>query len=332
MRRFWIMLLAIAMALAIALPAGAGKPPKDKPPKPTPSAPIAVHVDVGPMWVHETDDVVYYKVAIQNKTSSSVNIASATLQLSYGEEVSESIVVKIRDTDKVVPPFESVTLEYSAWPLPVKYPSLRQLVSLVDVFDPFVEGEDLIGTATVAYFYDTPGNGGTVTGETAALVSPYGPYENCGFSDGLQTTVERTDTEICIWTPDVRGIWEVSMLPSLEKPTNVTVTMRDHVPGNWCTLPGEPDPDASLEDVGGIIKGRWKPNSPALTGKVYLPGAAPLGSFGSIPDPIPWWMWITDGTCLSGGAGGDFFQVGNPDSFYLWVSVPGVVTVTHQES
>ena len=337
MRRIWIVLLAIAMALVIAVPAGAVKPPK--PPKPTTSAPIAVYLGVRPMWVHEVNDDVYFKVVIHNKTNSPVNIKSAALELSYGLETRGPIAIDILDADKIVPAFETVTLEYSAWPVPGKYSSLRQSVDLVipaDVFPPFREVpeadlEDLIGTATVAYSYGTEMDGGTVAAETDALVMPYGPYEDCGFGDGSPTTVTRTDSEICIWTPTTKGIWEVSMVPSASRSTNVTVTMRDHVPGNWCTLPNS-NPDALLEDVGGIIKGRWKPGSPALTGQVYLPGATPLESLNPLPKPIPWWMWITDGTCLSGGAGGDFFQVGNPDSFYLWTSVPGDVTVTHKES
>lgn len=336
MKRFWITLFAVAMALVIALPAGAGRPPtKDKPPKPTNSAPIAVHLSVGPMWVHEVADDVYFKVVVQNKTNSPVSIESADLLLSYGGVVSEAFAIDILGTDKAVPAFGSVTLEYSAWPEPVKYSSLRQSAGLVipeAVFppNPVAGPEDLIGTATVTYFYDKEGDGGTVAAETAASVMPYGPYEDCGFTGPSPMSVTRTDSEICIWTPEVRGIWEVSMLPSLKKPTNVTVTMRDHVPGNWCTLPN--DPDEPLGNVGGIIKGRWKPESPALTGEAYLPGATPLERFEDVTGEIPWWMWITDGTCLSGGAGGDFFQVGNPESFYLWVSVPGVVTVTHQES
>jgi hypothetical protein len=339
MKRFWITLLAVAMALVIALPAGAGKPEEpDKPPKPTTSAPIAVYLGVNPMWVHEVDDDVYYKVVVHNKTNSPVHIGSVDLRLSYGGDFSDSISVDLLVADENVPAFGTVTLEYSAWP-EVKYPPLRQSVGLVipaDVFPPYPETdpeadpEDLIGTATVAYSYGTEGDGGTVVAETDASVMPYGPYEVCGFTDELNTSVIRTDSEICIWTPTTRGIWEVSMVPSVSRPTNVTVTMRDHVPGNWCTLPNN-DPDALLEDVGGIIKGRWKPGGPALTGQVYLPGTAPLARFTPV-DPIPWWMWITDGTCLSGGAGGDFFQVGNPESFYLWTSVPGTVTVTHNES
>lgn len=329
MKRFWIMLLAIATALVIALPAGAVKPPpKDKPPKPTTSAPIAVYLDVGPMWVHEVTDNVYYKVAVHNKTNAEVGIGLVELELTYGEETSGKITVPLLDTDNSIPAFGTVTLEYSAYPAPVKYLSLRQSVNSVipsSAFDSPADTEDLIGTATVTYYYASEGGGGTVAAETDAFVMP---YDDCGFTIGSPAVATRTDSEICIWTPHERGVWVVSMLPNVSRPTNVTLTMRDHVPGNWCTLPS--DPDAPLDDVGGIIKGRWKPSSPALTGEVYLPGAAPLGSPEPIPDPIPWWMWITDGTCLSGGAGGDFFQVGNSESFYLWTSVPGKVTVTHR--
>jgi hypothetical protein len=334
-KRFWITLLTVAMALVIALPAGAVKPVK--PPKPTTSAPIAVYLGVNPMWVHEVADYVYYKVVVHNKTNSPVHIGSVYLQLSYGEFGSGLIPVVLLEDDEEVPAFGTVTLEYSTWPTD-KYLSLRQWVGLVIPAkdfppNPAADPEDLIGAATVTYFYGAEGDEGTVAAETAASVMPYGPYGDCEFDGepGEPLTATRTDSEICILTPTTKGIWEFTMVPSASRPTNVTVTMRDHVPGNWCTLPTN-DPDALLEDVGGIIKGRWKPGSPALTGQVYLPGAKPLESFDPLPNPIPWWMWITDGTCLSGGAGGDFFQVGNPESFYLWTSVPGTVTVTHLES
>ena len=53
MKRFWITLMVVAAAIAIAVPAGAVKPPK-----PSTSAPVAVSLDAGFMWVHEAGDVI----------------------------------------------------------------------------------------------------------------------------------------------------------------------------------------------------------------------------------------------------------------------------------
>ena len=89
------------------------------------------------------------------------------------------------------------------------------------------------------------------------------------------------------------------MLPSPtptnpKKPVGLSVTSRDHTPGNWCILP---------DGSGGNFSARWRVGDPPLVGQVYFPG--PEGIYG-------------DGVCYAGGSGGtEWFPIGNPDAFYL---------------
>jgi hypothetical protein len=127
---------------------------------------------------------------------------------------------------------------------------------------------------------------GTVAAETVVQLFP---YDVCDFDAAAIS-------EPCIWRPTTSGIWKVPVTPSATRPVNVLVTVRDHVPGNWCVLP---------DGSGGALRDRWRPNEPPVEILVYFPG---------------------DGVCISGGAGGDFFPIGNPESFYLVAD--GAVTVT----
>lgn len=59
-------------------------------------------------------------------------------------------------------------------------------------------------------------------------------------------------------------------------------------------------------------KQQWKVGDGDIVGQVYLPGDEHLPG-------------LADGMCLGGGAGGDYFEVGSPKSFYL--AADGTVTV-----
>ena len=82
------------------------------------------------------------------------------------------------------------------------------------------------------------------------------------------------------------------------------------MPGNWCTVPDVPDT--------GVVRDRWRPGDGAFDLQVHLPGSDGLA-----------FTDLDDGQCYSGGAGGDYFVVGNPDSFYLYTSFDGHATVTY---
>ena len=88
------------------------------------------------------------------------------------------------------------------------------------------------------------------------------------------------------------------------------VSVRDGVPGNWCTVP-------DVADTGVVVR-RLMPGDTVFELQVYLPG-----------NDDPGFEDLGDGQCYSGGAGGDYFVVGNPDSFYLYTSFDGKATVTH---
>jgi len=266
MRRFWFVPLTVAMALVIALPAAADKLPK--PPKPSTSAPVAVSLNADPMWVHEAGDVIRYDVTVQNKSRDEV----------------------------------TVEIEWTEGTMPVTITEPRGVVAYDDLFSHTVTAADvaadidIVGSVKVTY------DGGEVTAETSTVMDPIDP---CNF-DAL------IGGAACIWKPPTTGEWTVSFTPSFtqedpppNKPTRMMLTMRDGVPGNWCTLEnGE----------GGIVEERWLPkSSTSIDLYVYLPDG--------------------DGECLLGGHGvctepDCYFVVGNPLSFYLYTSFNGTATLT----
>ncbi|HSG80305.1 MAG TPA: hypothetical protein VLD62_12040 [Acidimicrobiia bacterium] len=130
---------------------------------------------------------------------------------------------------------------------------------------------------------------GEVLATASAGVQLHNETPPCDFSKEIQG--------LCIWTPTGPGNWTVSVDPASPRPTNVLITLRDHVPGNWC-------PSG--------INAKWRP------------GDDPVTTTFTIPD----WKGGDPGAavCEIGGAGGDFFGVGTPSSFFLAVS--GRVTVS----
>ena len=276
MKRFWITLLTVAMALVIALPATAKKPPK-----PSTAAPVAVYLDAGPIWVHEVGDVIRYSVAIQNKTTAAV-----TVDIAYpgGLEI-----------DIEIGPSGVVTRE----------DLFSHAVAPVEIATPV----DIVETVTVSY------PGGDVVASTSTDVYP---EEGCKFTEAAvpsgsppQWTAPLAAGEVCIWNPPPSsGEWTVFVSPDKDvtRPTRMMVSVRDGVPGNWCT-----DPDV-LES--GVVIRRLTPEDPVFKLHVLLPGDQVLPGL------------VEDGQCNSGGAGGDYFAVGNPDSFYLYTSLDGTATVS----
>jgi hypothetical protein len=273
MRRVWILLMVVAMALAVAAPA-TGKKPVDKPNPP--AAPIAAYVEAGPWWIHEAGDVIVHTVHVQNKTSDT------------------PIDVTV-STDFEVGPVELSVLGGTT--------EVTQLERLVSPDDVAVEGE-ITGTVTVSYEIDKPV---VIVQEVSTVVSL---YPNCDPGIDRGTPVAQ-EAGICIWHTDLRGAWTISAVAEDKKAQGMTVTLRDHVPGNWCTTDGS----------GGGVHVRWHPKDKThgpLTLDVFLPdsddaldGNEPLG----------------DGVCFGGGAGGATMPIGNPDSFYLWLGSDAMVSI-----
>ncbi len=294
MRRLWIVFTTVAMVLVIALPATAKKPNKPKPPT---AVPIALHVDAVPMWVHEGGDNLRYTVTIDNKTSEDI-IGPIT--------VTFTVTVKTDSvTDSEVIPTDSEVIPI----IPAK-----GRVTMIDRFA-FLVSDSARAMACIAKPEDCGVSasveihiGGVLVTEQT-MSTPLMPYPPCGFEYGvigetllsIEVTVpgESYDVDLCIWTPPRTGVWEITLNPTVDpdkanRPIRATIAVRDGVPGNWCTV-GDNEP--------AVFGGRWRDGDGSIQGQVYLPG----NENGQ----------ARDGMCLAGGAGGEHFQVGNPDSFYL---------------
>jgi hypothetical protein len=106
-----------------------------------------------------------------------------------------------------------------------------------------------------------------------------------------------TDASVCIWKPGP-GNWTISVVPDSTRSTRVMITVRDHVPGNWC-------PQG--------ITDRWRPGGNSVKTTVSIPEWDPDA-------------WAGESICPIGGAAGAFYNVGTPSSFYL--DTTGNVTIT----
>jgi hypothetical protein len=287
MRRFWILIVVLAMALAMAGPA-TGKKPEGKP-NPN-AAPIAAHVENGPWWVHEAEgvwagDVIVYSVYVENKTRTTT--IEVTVSTDFVADPMDLVVLDVAGGTTEVVVFERTVLESEV--------------------PPFGTSDEIVGTVTVAYEMDGPVS---IDLEEGTVVER---YDDCGIPpDGGEATVDMSDGRACIWHTDQRGAFTISVLPVDRKVSGMSVTLRDHVPGNWCT------PDGS----GGGAYVHWHPKDATrdpLTLDVFLPNADDTLDGG---DPLG------DGVCYGGGAGGATMQDGSADSFYLWMPHDAVVTIS----
>jgi hypothetical protein len=154
------------------------------------------------------------------------------------------------------------------------------------------------------------------------MSTPLYPDPPCTFNEpntNGEVSGEVTGGEVCIWVPPETGEWTVSAVPNPipTRRTNLMMTMRDGVPGNWCTLTAGGD--------GGVVQERWLRDRPAtdpVVLDVFLPGESGA---------------LDEGMCLTGGHGvctedDCYFAVGNPKSFYLYSSFDATVTLTHDRS
>jgi hypothetical protein len=268
-KRSWIILVAIAMALAIAAPATGKKPPKPNPA----AATVAVYVEAGPLWVHEPGDIIAYTVHVQNKDQDT------------------AATITVTPTDFTADPPAEVVLELEGGATGVAV--MHRTLYEDDFPPPGTEGE-IIGTVQITYTL------GDQVGDLAVEASTVADrYLECNpDSFGSFDEVLLTAGDACIWKPGSVGDsdWRVTVRPDPNNrlPIQMAVTMRDHVPGNWCTTDGS----------GGGAYTRWDRNDPdpSLVLDVYLP---------------------SDGVCLGGGE----WPIGNPDSFYLWIRSDALVTI-----
>lgn len=317
MRRFWIMLLAVATALVIALPAGAVKPPK-----PPTAVPIAVFMDAEPLWTHEAADLIHYKVTLENKTGEAISEVAVkfttTDTIVYQDLISDWDSTD-EDDNGVVPANSSVWMKFYLY-----VHQFDEAAPCLTEDDPDAWPDECPLLATAEVLVDSK-----VVTQTE-MSTPLMPEPACEFTyesvlngSGIEVwTGTRAEplSGVCIWKPGEKtGIWKVTLAPT--EPNNhkrsieAQVAVRDGIPGNWCTLPS---------GGGGVFseRGQWSPDW-RIVGEVYLPGTENILG-------LPFDVNFGGGTCLAGGAGGEYFMVGNPDSFYL--RAEGTVTVEFVEA
>lgn len=277
MRRSTIILI-VAGAMLLALPATAKKPSPEPPPL---SARVTVTLNADLYEAHEAGDVIWYDVTVQNKSS-------------------DPVVVEVLYDGDSGPGSLSIVVEGSS--AHVEDGLFSQTVEPSHIEGCAVDGMcELIGRVTVQ---DPDGDLIAV----AEASTPINPVDECIFEEDGEPVV--TKSGLCIWKPEPTdtGLWTLSAVPepAPTRPTRVLMTMRDGVPGNWCTLE---------DGSGGGVQDRLKGSEPIVL-NVYLPG--------------------DDGVCLLGGFGGCtdddcYFAVGNPKSFYLYTTFDGFITVTEGE-
>lgn len=285
MRRTWVLLMVVGLVLLGALPATAKKPDKPKPP---PAAPIAVSLEAEPLWAHEAADNLRYVATLENKTATAISGVTVEFTAAGTTNVATDIAVPA-DGIISLDGFSRLAGDFAETAGCIAGALTCDLVASVAVYD----DQELLAEASMSTMLD--------------------PEPPCTFDANGVAQV----AGVCIWTlaeGEPTGVWEISYLPAPptnpKRPINAALTVRDGVPGNWCTV---------AIGTGSAITGRWKVGDGPLVGEVYLPGDENIATLG-----------LDDGMCLGGGAGGDYFAVGNPNSFY--VAADGAFTVSWMRS
>lgn len=270
MRRSITMLVVLAM-LVVAPSANAGKPDKPDRPKPPGQAVLDVSVTANLWSVNIAGDEIEYSIVVTNRGSEDAEVTVADDLLGLNEEFD-------------LPAGES-------WPLERPFTGTYEVVSIEDL-----ETDTIVNTV-VATVVDPADPADPIDIATATAMVEVWPVQVCQWSGNVlsEDSMAGDDAVPCFWTQDT-GYWTLTAATAKNKPTRTLLTMRDHFPGNWCSVP-------DLEPSG-AISGMARPGDP-LELHVYFP---------------------PNGICLSGGAGGEEMGVGTLGTYYLVAR--GDVTVT----
>ena len=273
MKRLLILALALATMLALAAPVGAKKPPRLE---------LGVTIEANLWWANADGDLIVYTIEVAEVPGYSWTIdtsefTGARTPSEIGCDESSCVqtyVVDARDFSDD----EGNVIEN---PAPV--------INTVEVI--FTAGSE------------------TVLKSASTAVDMY-PIKPCGFPSGAFDDFDHGGA--CIHEFDVfdYGTWTIVSKPDYSRAgRNPGLTMRDHVPGNWCM-------DADTVAVGP------KPTPASLTMSVSLPNPFLTGR-----------AWKEIGMCTELGGHGACTEpdcslaVGNPHSFVL-VAPPGTVSAS----
>jgi len=278
MRKFWILLLLVLLvSAALVLPAAAAKG----------GTPPGLKVTVEPIdepiddnhpgrwlpWIAGIGDRVYYRVTVTNN-GPSATITNVTDSLGTG--------------------LACVSAEGCPNPLATGGVYVYESQSPYTVGPEYDNLDELENKVTV----QAEGNRAL----TAMAEMNVGHYPDCAdnLGGGHYDPADYPNYHVCRWTPGKLGFWRITLTPDGPGPLSVMLTLRDHVPGNWCVMP---DQEGGPSEEGGVVQIRkWRTGTVVLV--VYLPA---------------------NGVCLKGGHGGELFGDGNASHFYLMFSVAGTL-------
>ena len=265
MRKMWtVLLLVLLVSAALVLPAAAvkgGRPPGLKVTVETIDDTIGEWLP----WIAAVGDKVNYRVTVTN-SAAPVTIESVT--------------------DSLGTALECVPVGGCAQALDSGLTYVYQSSAPYEVTDAEYTEDELVNVVTVRALGFPPLE---VSNEVII-----GHYDNCegNLSGGHYNPADYPNYHVCRWLPGEPGLWRITLTPDGPGPLSVMLTLRDHVPGNWCATP---------DGEGGVVQIRkWRTGAVELL--AYLPA---------------------NGVCLEGGHGGELFGDGSASHFYLMFSVPG---------
>jgi hypothetical protein len=208
------------------------------------------------------------------------------------------------------------TLQKSeSWSTPYVY-----TVTEADLFGlPLQEGSELVaGTVTAT-------DGDRELEDSAPATTRASRVGLCWPNDGEFSLEHKADYTVCSarFEEEAGSYWMITATGLLstgkgnKRSGHVLLTMRDGVPGNWCTVvPINPD-----DWDEGVYEG-------SQTGwETTIDGAKQLTRFMFFP-PFTVGDGVADGTCLGGGAGGETITTRNGENHLFYLAYQGAVEAT----
>ena len=263
-----ILILALALLTMVGLAAPVGAAKGGKPGKP---GPVGVTIDANLYWVNAAGDTIYYTITV----TSSQAITDAMVELSVNDDVATLFSGTLEEGSSLV-------LEYAYFVVALPDGDIEALVTVWN------------GTEALA------------SDSTSVVVEPVAKCLFAGTDTSLTMTAHAGG--VC-WYDFDPGYWEIVAEPDYTiAGRNPGMTIRDHMPGNWCMV-GET-----------VTEGGSRTRPASITRYVDLPTENPFG-YGE---------WFEVGVCGLGGHGvctdeDCFFPIGNPATFVLWAPA-GTVT------
>jgi hypothetical protein len=274
-RRIGIVLAVALLVAGLAAPASAKRPGVPGPPSGT-DLDVTVQPSSGFMWANSVGDEIQFDISVTNTSRGPLSGISVYFA-SVHDPANKKTLIDDLDLGN-----------NELWSTPSDDPYR------VTVDDPLTEHLGFENLEPMQTTYVNVGTvtatDGTVTDSDDAIMTVH-RVEPCPGPESDGSFVFTTDLQYEVCSFSGTGSWTLTTLPAKPirgKQIPPSATVRDGVPGNWCTVETYVDGNTVIDTL-------------------YLPD---------------------DGVCLGGGAGGDTIPVRNRDLFYLATWKGNIVTAT----